>query len=65
MLELWPADVPVVIRADGLVLREWTLGDLASLVALHDTAETDRRTPVAVSGRSDDGERYGPGVQVQ
>lgn len=47
MLELWPADVPVVIRADGLVLREWTLGDLASLVALYDTAEMDRRTPVA------------------
>lgn len=47
MFELWPADVPVVIRADGLVLREWTLGDVASLVALYDTAEMDRRTPVA------------------
>lgn len=47
VFELSPAGVPVVIRADGLVLRERTLGDVASLVALYATSEMDRRTPVA------------------
>jgi RimJ/RimL family protein N-acetyltransferase len=37
----------VVIEADGLVLREWTERDLPQMVALFDTPEMNRWTPLA------------------
>lgn len=47
MLQLWPADESVAVEEDGLVLREWTRGDVPDLVRLFDTPEMDRRTPLA------------------
>lgn len=47
MLQLWPAGEPVVIDQSGLVLREWTDQDVPAMVALFDTPEMDRRTPLA------------------
>ncbi|WP_328994100.1 GNAT family N-acetyltransferase [Kribbella sp. NBC_01245] len=35
------------MRADGVVLREWGEADVAVMVALFDTAEMDRWTPLA------------------
>ncbi|MGI8577623.1 MAG: GNAT family N-acetyltransferase [Nocardioidaceae bacterium] len=47
MLKLWPVADPVQVRAEGLVLREWQPSDIPALIALYDTAEMDRWTPVA------------------
>jgi RimJ/RimL family protein N-acetyltransferase len=47
VLQLWPAGEPVVIDQSGLVLREWTDQDVPAMVALFDTPEMDRRTPLA------------------
>lgn len=38
---------PVVVRAGELVLREWRPGDAEAMVALFDTDEMNRRTPLA------------------
>ena len=38
---------PVVVRAEGLVLREWTAADVPFMVTMFNTAEMDRRTPIA------------------
>jgi RimJ/RimL family protein N-acetyltransferase len=38
---------PVVVEAQGLVLREWRASDVPTMVALFDTAEMDRWTPLA------------------
>lgn len=46
-ISLWTAAEPVLVRQDGLVLREWTVEDVPALVALFDTPEMDRRTPLA------------------
>jgi RimJ/RimL family protein N-acetyltransferase len=40
-------DGPVFVEAEGLVLREWREDDVPTLVALFDTAEMDRWTPLA------------------
>ena len=40
-----PAE-PLVIRAGGLVLREWTRQDVPAMVALFDDDEVDRWTPL-------------------
>jgi len=37
---------PVVIRGDGLVLREWTDGDLPRMAELFDDAAVARWTPL-------------------
>ncbi len=42
----WPASTSVEVRAGGL-LREWQPGDFEAMVGLFDTAEMDRRTPLA------------------
>jgi RimJ/RimL family protein N-acetyltransferase len=39
--------VPVLVRGEGLVLREWKDGDVPVMVELFDTAEMDRWTPLA------------------
>lgn len=44
MLEL---AIPELLRAHGVVLRAWGDDDVDTLIALYDTAEMDRRTPVA------------------
>lgn len=46
-LSLWPFAEPVLVCEGGLILREWTIGDVPALVALFDTPEMDRRTPLA------------------
>ena len=46
-LSLWASAGPVLVRQGGLILREWTNGDVQALVALFDTPEMDRRTPLA------------------
>lgn len=46
-LDLRPGGGDVVVRAEGLVLREWTLADAPTMVALFDTEEMDRFTPLA------------------
>jgi len=46
-LSLWPSVEPVLVRAGSLILREWTVGDVPALVALFDTPEMNRRTPLA------------------
>lgn len=38
---------PVVIRAEGLVLREWRDGDVPRMVTMFDTPDIDRWTPLA------------------
>lgn len=38
---------PVVIRAEGLVLREWDDEDVPAMVAMLNTSEMDRWTPLA------------------
>lgn len=38
---------PIWIEGDGVVLREWRTSDVPFLVALYDTSEMHRRTPVA------------------
>lgn len=38
---------PVIIRAEGLVLREWRDGDRPAMVRLFDDPEIDRWTPLA------------------
>lgn len=38
---------PVVVRGDGLILREWRAGDVPAMVTMFDTAEMDRWTPLA------------------
>jgi RimJ/RimL family protein N-acetyltransferase len=40
-----PAE-PLVIRAEGLVLREWTRQDVPAMVALLDDDDVDRWTPL-------------------
>lgn len=45
MRPLWPQAVPVLLRRDGLVVREWTSQDVPALMELFDTPEMDRRTP--------------------
>lgn len=40
-----PSDEPVV-EAEGLLLREWREDDVPTMVALFDTAEMDRWTPL-------------------
>lgn len=47
MLELWPDEGPIVVRSQGLILREWHPNDIPLLKALYDTGEMDRWTPVA------------------
>jgi RimJ/RimL family protein N-acetyltransferase len=47
VLDLWPAHLPVVLRASGLVLREWAVEDAPTMVALFDTPEMNRWTPLA------------------
>lgn len=46
LLDLWPGCGEVVC-AEGLLLREWTLADAPTMVALFDTEEMDRLTPLA------------------
>lgn len=46
LLSLWPPAEPVLVRARGLVLREWSAADVPALVTLFDTPEMDRRTPL-------------------
>lgn len=38
---------PVIVKSEGLVLREWELGDVPVMVVLFNTAEMDRWTPLA------------------
>lgn len=40
------SDEPVVVHAEGLVLREWTSEDLPAMVGLFDEEEIDRWTPL-------------------
>lgn len=40
-------DEPVVVRAEGLVLREWTCEDVPAMVGLFDEHQVDRWTPLA------------------
>ena len=46
MREIAP-DVPVVVAAEGVVLREWREDDVPTMVTLFDTPEMDRWTPLA------------------
>jgi RimJ/RimL family protein N-acetyltransferase len=46
VLDLWPARLPVVLRSHGLVLREWTIEDAPTTVALFDTPDMNRWTPL-------------------
>lgn len=39
-------EVPVVVEAEGLVLREWRASDVPTMVELFDTEEMDRWTPL-------------------
>lgn len=41
------SDRPVLVRADGLTLREWEGRDVPRMVAMFDTTEMDRWTPLA------------------
>jgi RimJ/RimL family protein N-acetyltransferase len=45
VLSLWPSAEPVVLKQEGLVLREWVSQDVPALVELFSTPEMDRRTP--------------------
>lgn len=40
-------EMSAVVHSQGLVLREWNASDVPSMVALFDTAEMDRWTPLA------------------
>lgn len=40
-------DEPVIVEGEGLVLRDWQLRDVPMMVALFNTAEMDRWTPLA------------------
>jgi RimJ/RimL family protein N-acetyltransferase len=40
-------EAPIVVHAEGLVLREWSREDLPTMVELFDDAEVDRWTPLA------------------
>lgn len=41
------AELPTAVHAEGLVLRQWAADDIPAMVRLFDTAEMDRRTPLA------------------
>jgi RimJ/RimL family protein N-acetyltransferase len=43
---LWPFDEPVLLHAEGLILREWTYDDVPDMVELFDTDEMNRWTPL-------------------
>jgi RimJ/RimL family protein N-acetyltransferase len=43
---LWPANKPVLLHAEGLVLREWGYEDVPDMVELFDTDEMNRWTPL-------------------
>lgn len=43
---LWPANEPVLLHAEGLVLREWRYEDIRDMVELFDTDEMNRWTPL-------------------
>ncbi len=58
MIALWPASTPVEVQAVGLLLREWQPGDVEAMVGLFDTAEMDRRTPLAAPFDADAAARY-------
>ncbi|MDQ3274957.1 MAG: GNAT family N-acetyltransferase [Actinomycetota bacterium] len=58
MFGTWPPADRVVLIGSGLVLREWTADDIASLTALYDTFEMDQRTPVAAPFDDEAARRY-------
>ena len=41
------SEIPVLVRAEGLTLREWQRRDVPRMVAMFDTTEMDRWTPLA------------------
>jgi RimJ/RimL family protein N-acetyltransferase len=43
---VWPTSSRAIVKAEGLVLREWDERDAAVMVDLFDTDEMDRRTPL-------------------
>jgi hypothetical protein len=40
-------DEPIIVRGEGLVLREWNAADVPAMVEMFDTDEMDRWTPLA------------------
>ncbi|MDQ3422679.1 MAG: hypothetical protein M3510_04675 [Actinomycetota bacterium] len=58
MFGTWPPADRVVLIGSGLVLREWTADDIASLTAPYDTFEMDQRTPVAAPFDDEAARRY-------
>jgi RimJ/RimL family protein N-acetyltransferase len=46
MQPLWPADEPVRMHAEDLLLREWTHADVPDMVELFNTDEMNRWTPL-------------------
>jgi RimJ/RimL family protein N-acetyltransferase len=55
---LWPADEPVFLHAEGLILREWTYEDVPDMVELFDSDEMNRWAPLPSPFDRDEAARY-------